>query len=133
MTATPPNHEQPLRYRRHLRLSGARQFLAVLRSQVLRHSGPLIVYSIPNQLNHNRLGLTVSRRVGNAVRRNRIKRRLREAFRLHQFDLPVGYDIVVRVKPHEPLTLHAYGELLTDSMRQLDERWKKLPAPQPEP
>lgn len=42
-----------------------------------------------------RLGLTVSRRVGNAVTRNRVKRRLREIFRHARPDIQPGYDIVV--------------------------------------
>lgn len=42
-----------------------------------------------------RIGLTVSRRVGNAVLRNRIKRRVREWFRMHREELPRGVDLVV--------------------------------------
>ena len=42
-----------------------------------------------------RLGLAVSRRAGNAVVRNRIKRVLREAFRLDREDLPPGLDVIV--------------------------------------
>ncbi len=43
----------------------------------------------------NRLGLTVSTKVGNAVRRNRIRRRLREVYRLSEDFLAHGYDIVI--------------------------------------
>lgn len=42
-----------------------------------------------------RLGLTVSRKMGNAVARNRIKRVVREYFRLHQYDFELPLDIVV--------------------------------------
>jgi ribonuclease P protein component len=54
----------------------------------------------PNGLQHHRLGLVVQKRFWNAVKRNRIKRLLREWFRLykHQITLP-GIDIVVIPKP----------------------------------
>lgn len=48
----------------------------------------LVVYGKANELGHPRLGLVVSRKVGNAVTRNRWKRTLREAFRLSQHELP---------------------------------------------
>ena len=46
-----------------------------------------------------RLGLTVSRRVGDAVRRNRVKRRIREVFRQSRGALPCGVDLVVVARP----------------------------------
>jgi ribonuclease P protein component len=55
----------------------------------------LIVYGCPNDLSHCRLGLSVSRKVGNAVRRNRLRRLYKEAFRLSQHDLPPGLDLIL--------------------------------------
>jgi len=46
-----------------------------------------------------RLGVVASRKIGNAVARNRAKRLVREAFRLHQGALPTGVDLVVIVRP----------------------------------
>ena len=56
----------------------------------------LVVQGTGNDLDHSRLGLSVSRKVGNAVVRNRWKRLIREAFRLSQHKLPAGLDLVVR-------------------------------------
>jgi len=55
----------------------------------------LVVYCRPNRLGHNRLGVTVSTKLGCAVVRNRARRRLREAYRLAQPALKQGFDIVL--------------------------------------
>ena len=68
----------------------------------------------PNGLDRTRLGLAVPRAVGKAARRNRIKRLLREGFRLSQHDLPAGLDMVVVVRPHAPLMLGEYKRLLSE-------------------
>ncbi len=61
-----------------------------------RRSGSLCaVFFQPNGLSETRLGITVPARVGGAVIRNRMKRRLREVFRLHRAVLPPGWDIVL--------------------------------------
>src|SRR5258708_30772603 len=55
----------------------------------------LIIYACLNQLPHTRIGFSVSRKVGNAVRRNRLRRLYREAFRLTKTDLPKSLDLVL--------------------------------------
>lgn len=53
---------------------------------------------LPNCLPARRIGITVSRKVGNAVQRNRVKRRLREYFRRHKAAFPSSSDIVITAK-----------------------------------
>ncbi|MCI0685179.1 MAG: ribonuclease P protein component [Gemmataceae bacterium] len=63
----------------------------------------LLVQACPNGLPHCRLGLSVSRKYGNAVARNRLRRLYREAFRLSKHDLPAGLDLVLIPRsPNEP-------------------------------
>ena len=109
---------------RHLRLPA--EFAAVYEGRVRESRGPLTVYAKPNELRHPRLGMSVSRKVGTAVRRNRIRRLLREAFRLMQHDLPSGYDlVVVVVRPHEPLMLAEYQKMLAAIVVRLHGVWAK--------
>lgn len=55
----------------------------------------LVVYCRPNHRAHNRLGITVGAKLGHAVVRNRVRRRLREIYRLNQQQMKQGYDIVL--------------------------------------
>ena len=107
------------------RLSGKLQFAKVFDARVKESRGPLGVFARPNELDHPRLGLSVSRRVGTAPRRNKIKRLLRESFRLMQHDLPRGYDLLIVVRPHEPLTLAKYQKLLSGIVVKLHNTWQK--------
>lgn len=70
------------------RLLNRHEFDTVFRRKCSAADDRLIVYGIENNLDRPRLGLVVSKKVGNAVVRGRWKRLLREAFRLTQHELP---------------------------------------------
>jgi ribonuclease P protein component len=108
------------------RLSGRRAFEAVYSANVKHIAGPMVLFSSRNSLKHCRWGLSVSRKVGNAVRRNRIKRLLRESVRLGQPDFPGGYDFVIVVRPHLPLILAEYQRLLADLVSKSISRWATI-------
>ena len=55
----------------------------------------LVLYARKNRLGINRVGVTVSKKLGKAVVRNRVRRRLREVYRLHESRFLPGWDIVV--------------------------------------
>ena len=126
--ATDQAHPEPagrLTFRKRHRLSRARDYQAAYRDGVRKGRGPFVLFVNPNGLGHCRLGLSLPRRVGNAAERNLIKRRLREAFRLHRAEAPAGYDLVVAVRPHEALPLDEYRRLLLDAWRAADRVWVK--------
>jgi len=62
------------------------------------HTRHFVVIIKQNGLGITRLGVTVSKKTGNAVKRNRVKRLIREFFRLNNSKIPHGYDIVVTAK-----------------------------------
>ena len=81
-----------------LRLKRKREFDAVFAEGRSAADGNLVVHVLHTGLGYPRLGLAVGRRHGNAVRRNRIKRLIREAFRLNRESLPESADMVIVVR-----------------------------------
>ena len=58
-------------------------------------NGYLVLYAKPNRTATNRVGITASKKLGHAVVRNRVRRRLREVYRLNEDRFAPGWDIVV--------------------------------------
>ena len=91
-----PNNATPKQqFPKSVRLLASVQFRRVFNGKQSVSDKQLIVYAAKNELTASRLGLAVSKKVGNAVVRNAWKRRIREAFRLQQSELPQGFDFVV--------------------------------------
>ena len=81
-----------------MKFSGALKFNHIF--QRLYHSkgycdGYLALYARKNRTSRNRVGITVSKKLGHAVVRNRVRRRLREIYRLHEAEFLPGRDLVV--------------------------------------
>ena len=60
----------------------------------------IVIYCLPNRVPKNRLGITVSKKTGCAVLRNRTKRLIRECYRLNEEKVKSGYDIVIVARKH---------------------------------
>jgi ribonuclease P protein component len=113
-----------LRLPKRVRLATPRAFRAVYEAQVRKSSGPLLVFGKPNALQYTRIGLSVGRRVGTAVVRNRVKRQLREAFRHVRQGAPRGYDFVINVREHERARRDEYEQWLMKAFLQVDRIWR---------
>lgn len=78
----------------------------------------LAVYVRPNRQRRNRLGLTVGVKVGKAVRRNKVRRRIREAYRIHEEGFSSGWDVVVVARARAAYA--SYAALERELLRLLD-------------
>jgi len=87
------------RFTKSERLLKKNEFQKVFDEDRTFRNNELLVYALPNGMDKSRIGLVVGKKVGNAVRRNRIKRILREAFRLNKGLLRFGVDLVLIPRP----------------------------------
>ena len=117
------NLNRRLTFPKSRRLLASAEFKRVYERGVYRNDRTLVLNICSNGLGHNRLGLSISKQVGNAVVRNRWKRRIREAFRCSQQDCPEGVDIVVRSRRNAICDSQAIKtslyQLILQAMQQL--------------
>jgi ribonuclease P protein component len=119
-----------LRFRSHQRMKSPGSFARVFRQGSRARSGCFVVALAPNGLDHSRLGLSVGKRIWKgAVQRNYVRRVFREAFRLSQHELPVGYDIVlIPARPNLVPVLGEACEELVAMARKACDRYEQAQA-----
>jgi ribonuclease P protein component len=94
-TASRASDPPRLDFPREARLVRRSEYDAVYREGRRRTSREFTVFLRPNGLENSRFGWSIKKALGNAVRRNRIRRRLREMLRLHRQEIAPGWDVVI--------------------------------------
>jgi ribonuclease P protein component len=117
------------RFPKRARLLRAREFERVFAARSSAGDATLALYGAANDLGHPRLGLTVSRRVGSAVVRNRWKRLLREAFRLTQHRLP-ALDLVCVARSATPPELSRLVHIMPSLVARIETRLQRNAPPE---
>lgn len=120
-------------FRKRHRIAGSDEFAAVFDAKVRKSRGVLTVFLMPTDRSEHRLGLSVGKRVGNAVVRGRFKRMMREAFRQQRGGLPTpsaggSYDIVVTSKKHDVVSLDEYIRMLVEAVEAAHRTHEKRSA-----
>jgi ribonuclease P protein component len=103
---------KPFAFRRAEHLRRPSDFRRVYERRRSASDAWLLIYGCENGLPYSRLGLSVSRKVGRAVHRNRLRRLFREAFRLTRQSMPTGLDLILIPRSAAEPTLEDLKESL---------------------
>lgn len=120
------------RFQSHEHIRRSADFKAVYDRRRSAADDTLVLYAKENGLPHSRVGLSVSKKFGGAVVRNRIRRLLRESYRLSKHDVPPGYDLVLIPRPLEEYGLEPFCRSLVKLARQAVRKIERDPPPVPE-
>lgn len=93
------------------------EFDAVYRAGQRRSSAHFTLFLRTNALPRSRFGFSIKKALGNAVVRNRIRRRVREIVRCHRREIPSGWDIVIH--PRQSVARAEYSSLSAELVRLL--------------
>ncbi len=110
---------------RNARLRKRWEFFQVYGRGEKEHAAYFVLYLLENELSRHRLGVTASRKVGKAIKRNQIRRRLREVFRRNREIIPPWWDVVINVK--QAAGGASLKDLRNDFIRAIG-RWKRRAA-----
>jgi ribonuclease P protein component len=113
---------RPQGFPRQTRLLKAREFALLHKAGQKNSTRSFIVYTLSSEMGFSRLGVSVSTKAGNAVERNRLKRLLREFFRLNRESLNTPTDIHITIK--RGVTIKSFRKL-SDVEVELGELFKK--------
>ncbi|WP_417848521.1 ribonuclease P protein component [Thalassoglobus sp.] len=117
------DHENPerLKFPKFRRVRSSLEFQRIYSLKQRASNQSLLIFAARNELGWSRIGLSVSKKNGNSIARHRIRRLLKEAFRLEQHRIPAGLDLILIPRPNSKATLQDYRQ----SIVELSERVEK--------
>lgn len=126
---TPAPDQPRYRFRKHQHLRRPAEFQRVYDGKQRAGDERLLVFGARNQVGLTRIGLSVSRKHGGSVQRQRLKRLLREAFRLSQDVIPSGLDLILIPRVGTGAGVAEFRQSLERLSKKLDKRLVALQAP----
>ena len=125
------------KFPKSVRLRNSAQFARVYNANIYAADDCLVMQGARNDVRQNvndcttRIGLSVSRKVGNAIVRNKWKRLIREAFRVRKCEFPQGVDLVVRPRKGAEPEFHVIKNSLMELAERIVRKIRKLESTTP--